>query len=498
MANNRKLVLAMDQGTTSSRSILFDETGTAVSKSQKEFRQIFPKSGWVEHDPREILETQIGTAVEALESAGFSASDVSAIGITNQRETTLIWDRNTGEPVSNAIVWQDRRTADVCARVRKSHGETIRKKTGLEVDPYFSASKISWLIENVPGVRERAKAGELAFGTVDTWLIWNLTGGEKHVTDVSNASRTMLFNINKLEWDDELLGIFGVPRQILPSVVPSSHLVGEVSEPEALRGIPVAGIAGDQQAALFGQRCFAEGDAKSTYGTGCFLLQNTGTEPASSKHRLLTTVAWQIGDRCEYALEGSVFIGGAVIQWLRDSLGIIGSAAEVEPLARKAGSSDGVFFVPAFAGLGTPYWDPTARGLITGLTRGTGRGQIGYAALEAIAFQTAELLEAMQKDSHREIPELRVDGGASKNDLLMQIQADLLQIPVVRSTVTETTSLGAAYLAGLATAVWDSTDKIAEGELSGERFEPSISGDEAAERIEEWKRAVRLSLGWAV
>lgn len=487
----------MDQGTTSSRSILFDETGTAVSKAQREFRQIFPKSGWVEHDPAEILQSQTETAVEALEKAGVSASDVSAIGITNQRETTLIWDRATGEPISNAIVWQDRRTAGHCARVRESHGDAIREKTGLEVDPYFSASKISWLLENVAGAREKAEAGELAFGTVDTWLIWNLTGGECHVTDVSNASRTMLFNINSLDWDDELLTIFGVPRQILPSVVPSSHVVGEVSGPDALRGIPIAGIAGDQQAALFGQRCFSEGDAKSTYGTGCFLLQNTGTEPAPSQHRLLTTVAWKIDDRCEYALEGSVFIGGAVIQWLRDSLGIIGSAAEVEPLARKAGSSDGVFFVPAFSGLGTPYWDPTARGLISGLTRGTGRGQISYAALEAIAFQTAELLEAMQKDSHREIPELRVDGGASSNDLLMQIQADLLQIPVVRSPITETTSLGAAYLAGLATGVWGSTGEISEGERAGERFKPSIGRDEAGEMIEGWKRAVQLSLGWA-
>ncbi|MCO6511645.1 MAG: glycerol kinase GlpK [Aridibacter famidurans] len=496
MSRDKKMVLALDQGTTSSRAILFDETGAAVSKSQREFRQIFPRSGWVEHDPMEILESQFETAAEALSNAGVSASEVSALGITNQRETTLIWDRATGRPVSNAIVWQDRRTSDHCARVRESHGDTIRQKTGLEVDPYFSASKISWLLENVPGVRERAEAGELAFGTVDTWLVWNLTGGGVHATDVSNASRTMLFNINTLDWDEELLGIFGVPRFILPSVIPSSHVIGRVSSAEALLGIPIAGIAGDQQAALFGQRCFSEGDAKSTYGTGCFLLQNTGTSPAPSEHRLLTTVAWQIGDRCEYALEGSVFIGGAVIQWLRDSLGIIASAAEVETLAREAGSSDGVFFVPAFSGLGTPYWDPTARGLLTGLTRGTGRGQIAYAALEAIAFQTAELLEAMQNDSHREIPELKVDGGAASNDLLMQIQADLLQIPVVRPTVTETTSLGAAFLAGLATGVWTDIDQISAKAAIDASFEPSISGEEAADRMAKWKAAVEKSLNW--
>ncbi|HUF03329.1 MAG TPA: glycerol kinase GlpK [Aridibacter sp.] len=497
MPAERKLVLAMDQGTTSSRAIVFDETGAIISKVQREFRQIFPQSGRVEHDPAEILESQLGTTVEALSKAGLSASDISALGITNQRETTLIWDRATGEPISNAIVWQDRRTAGQCAEIRERHGDSIREKTGLEVDPYFSASKVSWLLKHVPGARERAEAGDLAFGTVDTWLVWNLSGGRIHVTDVSNASRTMLFNINTLEWDDDLLSVFGVPHSILPSVVSSSEIVGEVSRPEPLRGIPIAGIAGDQQAALFGQRCFAEGDAKSTYGTGCFLLQNTGKRPALSEHRLLTTVAWQIGDVCEYALEGSVFIGGAVIQWLRDSLGIIGSADEVEALALDAGSSDGVFFVPAFSGLGTPYWDPAARGLISGLTRGTGRGQIAYAALEAIAFQTAELLEAMQKDSHRQIPELKVDGGASSNDLLMQIQADLLQIPVVRSPITETTSLGAAYLAGLATDVWESTGEISEGDRAGDRFEPSIGPDEAAERIAGWKRAVQLSLGWA-
>lgn len=497
MDNREKHVLALDQGTTSSRAIVFDHRGVPISVAQREFTQIFPKSGWVEHDPFEILESQIGTAVDALSKAGISAERIAGIGITNQRETTIVWDRVTGTPVCNAIVWQDRRTSDICARIRAEHGSLIREKTGLETDPYFSASKIAWILENVEGAREKAEAGELAFGTVDTWLVWNLTGGALHVTDPSNASRTMLFDITKLDWDYELLRIFGIPRNMLPMVRDSAEVIGEVTEPPALNGIPIAGIAGDQQAALFGQRCFEEGEAKSTYGTGCFLLQNTGSTPSPSEHRLLTTVAWRIGDETSYALEGSVFIGGAVIQWLRDSLGIIDSAAEVEELARSVGSSEGVFFVPAFSGLGTPYWDPTARGLITGLTRGTGKAHLARAALEAIAFQTAELLEAMQNDSHRHIPELRVDGGASSNDLLMQIQADLLQVPVVRTEMVETTALGAAFLAGLATGVWDSTGDIADSGVSGKRFEPSIGPHEAADRLAEWKRSVELSLGWA-
>jgi glycerol kinase len=497
MTNNSKLVLAMDQGTTSSRAILFDGGSETVAVSQREFRQIFPQSGWVEHDPQEILDSQIGTAEEVLEKAGAAASDIAAIGITNQRETTILWDRSTGKPVSNAIVWQDRRTALICEDVRAEHGEMVTSATGLEVDPYFSASKVRWMLENLPGVRERAEAGEIAFGTVDSWLIWNLTGGQVHVTDVSNASRTMLFNIHMLEWDEELLAIFGVPSAVLPEVIPSSGFAGEVALPGALAGIPITGIAGDQQAALFGQRCFAKGGAKSTYGTGCFLLQNTGTRPAVSENRLLSTVAWGLGGETFYALEGSVFIGGAVIQWLRDSLGIISSAGEVQELADSVASSEGVFFVPAFAGLGTPYWDPAARGLIVGLTRGTGKAHLARAALESIAFQTAELLEAMQKDSHEELTELRVDGGASSNDLLMQIQADLLQIPVVRSTVTETTALGAAYLAGIAEGVWSGTEAISRQERSDRRFEPSIDEDEAGSMMLKWKEAVKRSLDWA-
>ncbi|REJ77441.1 MAG: glycerol kinase [Acidobacteria bacterium] len=497
MASGDKLVLALDQGTTSSRAILFDEAGKIVSIAQEEFEQIFPKAGWVEHDPMEILSSQIDTAEGALDSASVTRGDISCVGITNQRETCVVWDRRTGEPVMNAIVWQDRRTADHCLRIRNDHESLIRRKTGLEVDPYFSASKIAWILENVEGVRKKAENGELAFGTIDSWLIWNLTGGEKHVTDVSNASRTMLYDINSLVWDDELLSIFNVPLELMPDVVPSSGLIGEVTAFGKLNGLRIAGVAGDQQAALFGQRCFAEGQAKSTYGTGCFLLLNTGKSSAESNHRLLSTVGWQIGDKCEYALEGSVFIGGAVVQWLRDSLGIIGSASEIEELAREAGGSDGVHFVPAFAGLGSPYWDPNARGLITGLTRGTGRGNISYAALEAIAFQTTELLEAMQQDSDASIPELRVDGGAALNDLLMQIQADFLQIPIVRSDVTETTALGAAYLAGLACGVWESTDQIEKTARADQRFEPSINPDEACEKLEGWKRAVEKSLDWA-
>lgn len=496
MTQNTKLLLAMDQGTTSSRSILFDPEGRIVASAQKEFRQIFPRSDRVEHDPMEILNTQISTAEAALATAGATAKEVLCLGITNQRETCVVWDRATGEPVYNAIVWQDRRTSRRCLALRESHGDLIRSKTGLEVDPYFSSSKIEWILENIPDARKRAEAGELAFGTVDSWLVWNLTGGSGHVTDVSNASRTMLFNIRTLEWDEELLKLFSVPREILPEVTVSSGEIAEVSRTGALLGIPITGIAGDQQAALFGQRCFEEGEAKSTYGTGCFLLQNTGTAPADSRNRLLSTVAWKIGRETRYALEGSVFIGGAVIQWLRDSLGIIDSAGEVEDLARIAGGSHGVHFVPAFSGLGTPYWDPDARGLITGLTRGVGKAELAYAALEAIAFQTAELIEAMQSDSQTRIHQLRVDGGAATNDLLMQIQSDLLQVPVVRPSMTESTALGAAYLAGLGAGLWTSTDEIERAAGEDQTFEPSTGAEEAAERIAEWKHAVGLSLGW--
>lgn len=490
-------VLAFDQGTTSSRSLIFDGDGAVVSIAQNEFNQIFPQAGWVEHDPAEIWSSQITTATQALQKAGLSAKDIASVGITNQRETTIIWDRVTGEPIHNAIVWQDRRTSERCNRIRASHGEFIRQRTGLEVDAYFSASKIAWLLENVAKARERAGAGDLAFGTVDAWLVWKLTGGRLHITDVSNASRTLLFNIHSLDWDQELLDIFGVPRALLPDVRSSSEIYGEVETPNHLHGIPIAGIAGDQQAALFGQACFDPGATKNTYGTGCFMLQNIGKRPIESKHHLLTTVGWKIGEKTEYALEGSVFIGGAVIQWLRDSLGIIASAAEVEALAASVVDNGGVYFVPAFAGLGTPYWDQDARGTIIGLTRGTGRAHIARAALEAIAFQSADLLDAMHADSGKYLTELRVDGGATANSLLMQVQADLLQIPVVCSRTTETTALGAAYLAGLAGDVWSSTNDLAKHWQAGDRYEPKMNEGQAKGLRSRWQDAVERSLDWA-
>ena len=490
-------VLAFDQGTTSSRSLIFDDKGSVVSVAQKEFQQIFPQSGWVEHDPEEIWRSQTETGVEALGKSGLSAREIAAVGITNQRETTIIWERATGEPIYNAIVWQDRRTSDLCSRVRASYGDAIRQKTGLEVDAYFSASKIAWLLDNVAGARERADAGELAFGTVDAWLVWKLTGGRTHVTDVSNASRTLLFNIRSLDWDEELLQIFGVPRGLLPAVRSSSEFFGEIETPEDLSGVPIAGLAGDQQAALFGQACFQPGATKNTYGTGCFMLQNIGSAPVASKHRLLTTVGWSIGGRTEYALEGSVFIGGAVVQWLRDSLGIINSASEVEGLAGSVNDNGSVYFVPAFVGLGTPHWNQEARGTIVGLSRGTGRAHIARAALESIAFQSADLLDAMKADSGKVLDELRVDGGATANSLLMQIQSDLLQIPVVRARTAETTALGAAYLAGLTTGVWRSTDELAEHWQAGERFEPRMNSNEAASLRSRWQEAVTRSLNWA-
>lgn len=490
-----KYVLALDQGTTSSRAIVFDHDSRVVSMAQREYTQIFPRSGEVEHDPLEIWESQLETAVEALQTAGLTAADMAAIGITNQRETTILWDRVTGEPVMNAIVWQDRRTSARCDEIRAAHGDLIRARTGLETDAYFSASKIEWILNNVEGVRDRAMRGQIAFGTVDSWLIWKLTSGKAHVTDVSNASRTMLFNINTLDWDDELLGIFDIPRSLLPEVTASSEIVGEIDSVPQLAGIPIAGNAGDQQAALFGQACFEPGLSKNTYGTGCFLLQNIGERPITSKNRLLTTVAWKIGERTEYALEGSVFIGGAVIQWLRDSLGIIASASEVETLANSVPDNGGVYFVPAFAGLGAPYWDQDARGTIVGLTRGTGRAHIARAALESIAFQSAELLAAMHADSGTELTELRVDGGATRNDTLLQFQADLLQIPVVRSKVTETTALGAAYLAGLAVGYWKSTDDLRHHWQEDTRFEPQIDGESATRLMTEWRAAVRRTVG---
>src|SRR5918993_859645 len=446
-----RYILALDQGTTSSRAILFDRNGAIVAVAQKEFEQIFPQPGWVEHDPDQIWATQSAVAVEALGRAGAEASDVAAIGITNQRETTIVWDRDTGRPVHNAIVWQDRRTAAFCDRLKSDgHAPMIAERTGLVVDAYFSGSKVAWILDNVPGARARAEKGRLAFGTVDAWLIWKLTGGKVHVTDVSNASRTMLFNISTLSWDDELLRLLGVPRSMLPDVRSSSEVYGHVTAELGLAHLPIAGIAGDQQAALFGQMCVSPGLTKSTYGTGCFLLQNTGTRPVPSTNQLVTTVAWQLNGRTEYALEGSVFIGGAVVQWLRDGLGIIQRSSDVEALAGSVPDAGGVFLVPAFAGLGAPHWDPYARGMMIGITRGTTAAHIARAAVESIAYQVGDLLDAVQGDAGIPLAELRVDGGAATNDLLMQFQADLLGVPVVRPAVTETTALGAAYLAGLA------------------------------------------------
>jgi glycerol kinase len=490
-------IVALDQGTTSSRAILFDKNGSIVSIAQKEFEQIFPHPGWVEHDPQEIWATQIAVAAEVLARSQVPTSEIAALGITNQRETTIIWDRETGRPVHNAIVWQDRRTAQFCDRLKADgHEALVRERTGLVIDAYFSGSKIAWILENVPGARARADAGKLAFGTVDSWLVWNLTGGRVHVTDVSNASRTMLFNIQTLEWDDELLRILGVPRSMLPDVRPSSEVYGHALASPALAGVAIAGIAGDQQAALFGQMCVAPGLAKNTYGTGCFLLQNTGAHAVASKNNLVSTVAWSVGGRTEYALEGSVFIGGAVVQWLRDGLGIIQRSSDVETLASTVADNGGVYVVPAFAGLGAPHWDPYARGLIIGITRGTTAGHVARAAVESIAYQVADLLEAVQRDSGITLGELRVDGGAATNDALMQFQADLLRVPVVRPEVTETTALGAAYLAGLAVGFWESTDEISRQWRVSKRVQPIMREADAADLRARWREAVRRSGGW--
>jgi glycerol kinase len=489
-------ILALDQGTTSSRSIIFDEHGETIAIAQREHRQIFPKSGWVEHDPEEIWLAQSQTAVEALEASGLDHSDIKGLGITNQRESVVVWDRKTGVPIHNAIVWQDRRTSAYCDDVRRTHGDLIRKRTGLEVDAYFSASKARWLLNNIPDAQAQAEDGQLAFGTIDSWLVWKLTEGEIHATDPSNASRTMLFDINAGKWDDELLNIFDIPHMMLPNIVDSSGVIAEVASISELSGLSIGGIAGDQQAALFGQGCFSEDSAKCTYGTGCFLLKNTGLSPKPSHNHLLSTVGWRMGGETTFALEGSVFIGGAVVQWLRDALGFIETSADVEALANEVADNGGVYFVPAFTGLGTPHWDQDARGTIVGLTRGTGRAHIARAALEAIAHQTADLVAAMNADSGSDLTELRVDGGAVDNNLLMQIQADLLQIPVVRSKVRETTALGAAYLAGLAVGVWNSIDEISEHWQADGVFEPQISAAEASARTERWNDAVRRALGW--
>ncbi len=491
-------LMALDQGTTSSRAIVFAESGEIVAIAQREFRQYYPQPGWVEHDAEEIWASQRDVACEALATAKLKAADVTVIGITNQRETVVVWDRSTGAPIHRAIVWQDRRTAAVCDRLRADGREPmVHAKTGLLLDPYFSATKIAWILDHVDGARAAAAAGKLACGTVDSWLIYRLTGGKLHVTDASNASRTLLMNIHTGSWDDELLACFEVPRAMLPEIRSSSELYGEVATVAELAGRPIAGIAGDQQAALFGQACFQPGTAKNTYGTGCFMLMNTGTQAADSKNKLLTTVAWKVSGQLEYALEGSVFVGGAVVAWLRDGLGIIKSSAEVEVLARSVPDSGGVYLVPAFTGLGAPHWDPYARGAIVGITRGTTAAHIARAAIESIALQVADLTDAMRSDAAKPLTELRVDGGASINDSLLQYQADIMQLPVVRPKVTETTALGAAYLAGLAIGAWKGRDEIAGHWQVDRRFEPTMSAGEADAIRARWADAVSRSRGWA-
>jgi len=490
-----KYILALDQGTTSSRAIVFDHAGTIVAVAQQEFRQIFPRPGWVEHDADELWAAQSGVASDVLRKANLSSTDLAAIGITNQRETTVVWDRKTGRPICPAIVWQDRRTAGACDRLRKAgHAPLIRRKTGLVLDAYFSATKLQWILRHVPGAKVRARRGELAFGTIDSWLVWNLTGGRVHVTDASNASRTMLFNLQTGDWDDELLALFSIPRSLLPAVRDSSEVYGDCS----LWGgaIPIAGLAGDQQAALFGQACTSPGMVKNTYGTGCFMLMNTGTKPIASKNNLITTVAWRIGGRTEYALEGSIFIAGAVVQWLRDGLGIIKTSAEIEALAASVADNGGIYLVPAFAGLGAPHWDPYARGLLAGVTRGTTSAHLARAALEGIAYQVHDILDAMQSDSGLKLKELRVDGGACANNLLMNFQADLLGVPVVRPCVAETTALGAAYLAGLAVGFWKNPAEIAAQWQADRRFVPTMKPAPRQKLLAGWNKALTRAKRW--
>ncbi len=490
-------ILSLDQGTTSSRALLFDDRGAVVSVAQREFTQFFPQPGWVEHDPEEIAASQIAVAREALSKAKLQSSDIAAIGITNQRETTIVWDRVTGQPIHNAIVWQDRRTAALCEQLKtQGHEPLIQQRTGLLIDAYFSATKISWMLENVANARGLAESGRLAFGTVDSWLLWKLTGGRVHVTDVSNASRTMLFNIHSGQWDNELLELFQIPLSMLPSVRPSSDVYGEVSSVPGLNGISIAGIAGDQQSALFGQQCTTPGLTKNTYGTGCFMLQSTGGRAINSTNRLVTTVAWKIGHQTDYALEGSVFVGGAVVQWLRDSLGIIRASFEVEALANSVPDNGGVYFVPAFVGLGAPHWDSYARGALFGLSRGSNAGHIARAALESIAYQVADLMDAVQTDTNTPLEELRVDGGASANDALMQFQSDILGVPVVRPSMTETTALGAAFLAGLAAGFWKGLQSISELPREERRFEPRMPQSQARHLRERWNEAVSRTKSW--
>ena len=489
-----RYVLALDQGTTSSRAIVFDRRGRAISTVQQEFPQYYPRPGWVEHDPRDLWESTRRTALGAVAEANLTGKNIAAIGLTNQRETTLLWDRRTGRPLHRAIVWQDRRTADLCAKLKRAGCEPLfRRKTGLLLDPYFSGTKLRWLLDNIPGARRRAEKGELAFGTVDTWLLWQLTGGRVHATDVSNASRTLLLALRTGNWDDELLKILRIPREVLPEVRASSEWYGEVSSLPALRGVPISGIAGDQQAALFGQACWKPGMAKNTFGTGCFLLMQTGTKPVVSKHKLLTTIAWKIDNKLEYALEGSVFIGGAVVQWLRDGLGLIATSAEVEKLAASAKDNGGVYLVPAFTGLGAPHWDADARGVICGLTRGSNAGHLARAALESIAYQSSDLLSAMRADTGLKLRELRVDGGATVNNALMQFQADLLRVPVVRPRTTETTALGAAYLAGLAVGYWKDRGEIARLWQADRTFRAKAPVAAVRHLVADWHAAVARS-----
>ena len=493
----KEFILALDQGTTSSRAIVFDHNGLPVATAQKEFTQYYPKPGWVEHDPDEIWSTQAGVALEAITKAGLESVNIAAIGITNQRETTLVWNKKTGKPVYNAIVWQDRRTADFCDKLKSDgHSSKILEKTGLIIDAYFSATKIRWILDNVKDARKLAEEGQLVFGTIDTWLVWNLTQGRLHVTDVSNASRTMLFNIHTLKWDEELLRIFNIPSAMLPKVRSSSEIYGKTVGQFAT-SIPVAGIAGDQQAALFGQMCIEPGMVKNTYGTGCFMMMNIGNKPIQSTSKLLTTIAWRIGNDTQYALEGSIFIAGAVVQWLRDGLGIIKKSGDVEKLAAKVKDSEGVYFVPAFAGLGAPHWNQHARGTLVGLTRGSTSAHIARAALDSIAYQTLEVLLAMQKDSGIDIRELRVDGGATVNNQLMQFQSDLLQTKVVRPKITETTALGAAYLAGLAVNYWSNINEIRQQWQMDKTFSPQIEESETHSLIKGWHRAVNAAKAWA-
>lgn len=494
----QKYILALDQGTTSSRAILFDKSGSIVSLAQKEFTQLFPQAGWVEHDANEIWSTQFGVAAEAISKAGLSVENIAAIGITNQRETTIVWDRTTGNPIYNAIVWQDKRTAAFCDSLKvNGTDKMIQQKTGLVVDAYFSATKIKWVLDNVTGARDKADKGELCFGTVDSWLLWKFTKGMVHATDVSNASRTMLCNIHTLQWDQELLEIFSIPASMLPTIRSSSEVYGYTQNILSAHNVPIAGMAGDQHAALFGQMCIRPGMVKNTYGTGCFMLMNTGQKPVISTNNLLTTVAWQVNGITEYALEGSVFIAGAIIQWLRDSLGFIKTSAEVEILAKQVKNSEGVFVVPAFAGLGAPHWNQQARGIITGLTRGSSAAHIARAALDSIAYQTMDVLKAMEADSGISIKELRVDGGGTVNDMLMQFQSDILNTVVVRPVITETTALGAAYLAGLAVGYWENIEDIQNQWQVDKTFSPTMEEPERNKLSKEWQRSVRAAKAWA-